>query len=41
VTEGLNAKIQYVKASARGFRSFAHYRIAILFYCGKLDMQPL
>lgn len=41
VTEGLNSKIQYVKASARGFRSFAHYRIAILFYCGKLDMRPL
>jgi transposase len=41
VTEGLNSKIQFVKASARGFRSFAHYRIAILFYCGKLDMLPL
>lgn len=41
VTEGLNSKIQYVKASARGFRSFTHYRIAILFYCGKLEMQPL
>ena len=41
VTEGLNSKIQFVKASARGFRTFAHYRIAILFYCGKLEMQPL
>lgn len=41
VTEGLNSKIQFVKASARGFRSFAHYRIAILFYCGKLEMKPL
>jgi transposase len=41
VTEGLNSKIQYVKASARGFRTFAHYRIAILFYCGKLEMLPL
>lgn len=41
VTEGLNSKIQFVKTSARGFRSFAHYRIAILFYCGKLDMFPL
>lgn len=41
VTEGLNSKIQFVKASARGFRSFAHYRIAILFHCGKLDMRPL
>lgn len=41
VTEGLNSKIQFVKASARGFRTFANYRIAILFYCGKLEMQPL
>ena len=41
VTEGLNSKIQFVKASARGFRTFQNYRIAILFYCGKLDMLPL
>lgn len=41
VTEGLNSKIQAVKASARGFRTFAHYRIAILFYCGKLALLPL
>ena len=40
VTEGLNSKIQHVKASARGFRAFAHYRIAILFFCGKLNMKP-
>ena len=41
VTEGLNSKIQSVKASARGFRTFAHYRTAILFFCGKLTMHPL
>src|SRR3989338_7395619 len=41
VTEGLNSKIQSIKSSARGFRNFAHYRIAILFFCGKLDMRPL
>lgn len=40
VTEGLNNKIQSIKANARGFRNFAHYRIAILFSCGKLDMKP-
>lgn len=39
VVEGLNSKIQQVKASARGFRNFEHYRIAILFFCGKLDMK--
>ncbi|PIQ68605.1 MAG: ISL3 family transposase [Candidatus Taylorbacteria bacterium CG11_big_fil_rev_8_21_14_0_20_46_11] len=41
VTEGLNSKIQAIKANARGFRNFEHYRIAILFSCGKLDMMPL
>lgn len=41
VTEGLNSKIQGVKSSARGFRTFAHYRIAILFFCGKLNMKPV
>lgn len=41
VTEGLNSKIQTIKANARGFRNFAHYRIAILFSCGKLEMMPL
>lgn len=40
VTEGLNSKIQIIKANARGFRNFAHYRIAILFHCGKLNMLP-
>ena len=40
VTEGLNSKIQCLKANARGFRRFANYRNAILFHCGKLDMMP-
>ena len=40
VTAGLNSKIQSLKANARGFRNFAHYRIAILFHCGKLQMYP-
>lgn len=40
VAEGLNSKIQQIKAAARGFRSFDNYRIAILFHCGKLDMYP-
>lgn len=41
VTEGLNSKIQMIKANARGFRSFENYRIRILFFCGKLDLYPL
>jgi transposase len=40
VTEGLNSKIQQLKAAARGFRSFANYRTRILFFCGKLDLLP-
>ena len=38
--EGFNSSIQAIKANARGFRSFANYRIRILFYCGKLDLRP-
>lgn len=41
VTEGLNSKIQAIKANARGFRSFENYRTRILFFCGKLDLYPL
>lgn len=40
VTEGLNSKIQTIKANARGFRSFENYRTRILFFCGKLDLYP-
>lgn len=40
VTEGLNSKIQNLKSNARGFRNFQHYRISILFHCGKLELYP-
>jgi transposase len=40
VSEGLNSKIQSIKASARGFRNFENYRIRILFFCGKLALSP-
>lgn len=40
VSEGINSKIQSIKANARGFRSFQNYRIAILFHCGKLNLYP-
>jgi transposase len=39
--EGMNSKIQLIKANARGFRNFEKYRISILFYCGRLDLYPL
>ena len=38
--EGFNSKIQAIKSSARGFRSFQNYRLRILLYCGKLDVMP-
>ncbi len=38
--EGFNSIVQSLKATARGFRSFANYRVRILFFCGKLDLRP-
>lgn len=38
--EGFNSKIQSIKANARGYRSFENYRVAIMFYCGKLSLYP-
>lgn len=40
VSEGINSKIQAIKANARGFRNFENYRINILFFCGKLRLAP-
>jgi transposase len=38
--EGLNSKIQTVKARARGFRNRERFRNAIYFHCGGLDLYP-
>lgn len=40
VTEGLNAKIQWIKYSSRGFRNRERFKLAILFHCGGLDLEP-
>ena len=40
LSENINGKIQKIKTIAKGFRDFINYRIAILFYLGKLDMNP-
>lgn len=40
VTEGLNAKIQWIKYSARGFRTREAFKAAIHFHCGGLDLEP-
>jgi transposase len=38
--ESLNSKIEKVKRLACGFRNRAHYRSAIFFHCGGLDLYP-
>lgn len=40
LTEGFNATIQSLKATARGFRNFENFRTVVLFFCGKLDLHP-
>ena len=39
--ESLNSKIEKVKRMACGFRNREHYRIAIFFHCGGLDLYPV
>jgi transposase len=39
-TEGMNAKIQWIKATGRGFTNRENFRVAILFHCGGLDLYP-
>jgi transposase len=38
--EGVNAVIQWVKKTARGFRNTEHFKTAIFFHCGGLDLYP-
>jgi transposase len=38
--ESINAKIEKVKRLACGFRNRSHYRTAIYFHCGGLDLFP-
>lgn len=40
VSEGLNATIQWIKYSSRGFRNRERFKRAILFHCGGLDLEP-
>lgn len=41
MTEGVNSKIQQLKYRARGYRNRDNFRLAILFHCGRLSMDPL
>jgi hypothetical protein len=38
--EGLNAVIHGIKKTARGFRNTEHFKTAIYFHCGGLDLYP-
>jgi transposase len=38
--EGLNARIQAIKSMARGFRNREHFKTAIYFHWGGLNLYP-
>lgn len=40
ISESINARIQWVKYTARGFRNKANFTTAIYFHCGGLDLMP-
>ena len=40
VSEGLNSKIQTIKKMAYGFRNLDHFKTAIYFHCGGLQLYP-
>lgn len=40
VSEGLNSKIQTIKKRAYGFRNRDHFKTAIYFHCGGLQLYP-
>jgi transposase len=39
-SEGINSKIQTLKLMACGYRNREHYKTAIYFHCGGLDLYP-
>ena len=41
MSESVNAKVQWIKKNACGFRNRERFRTAIMFHCGGLDMEPL
>jgi transposase len=41
VAEGLNSKIQTIKKMAYGFRNREHFKTAIYFHCGGLQLYPV
>lgn len=41
ISENINSKIQIIKATSRGFKTFEGYRNSLLFFLGGLDVSPL
>jgi transposase len=39
-SESLNSRIQAIKSMSRGFRNREHFKTAIFFHCGGLDLYP-
>ncbi len=40
MSEGLNSQIQKIKSMVHGFRNIEHFKTAIYFHCGGLDLYP-
>jgi transposase len=40
ISESLNARIQWLKYTARGYRNTRNFMTAIYFHCGGLDLKP-
>jgi len=38
--EAINSRIETIKRLARGYRNLEHFKTAILFHCGGLELQP-
>ena len=41
VAEGLNSKIMAIKRKACGYRNRDHFKTAIYFFCGGLNLYPV
>jgi transposase len=41
VSEGLNSRIRTIKNMAYGFRNRKHFKTAIYFHCGGLQLYPV
>ena len=39
--EGLNSRIQAIRVSARGYRNREHFKTAIWFHLGGLQLYPI